>query len=568
MNIEKPSSPVIPEWAAILAMTLVAAAIRSVGLGRLGIDHFDEGIYAAAGTWSLRPSGLAGIDPGLIPYAPPGYPTLVGLAYAILGPSDFAAIAVSILAAVATIPVVGLVGRRTFGPGGGAAASVFATVSGLHITFSRMALTDATLLLTWIAAIALGGRFLERPGPGRAVAMGLAVGLAQLVKYNGWLVGAIIAATAVVGILVSREDRSRRHLARTFGWGLLAVVVAGLVSWPWFRFVEAHGGYEALLAHQRGYLGGISDWPRHLATQLRQAIALGGLAFPGTIAFGLAFVTVGLSTSGEERVREGLRLVLVATVGLVLFAPATSGWWLGLALVPWMVRDENPRVRLVATWWIALTALTPFYHPYARLWLPLEAAGWMMQASIVLLIVERLRRLGSLASGRSRFLPAAIVVVLGMATIQSVVPRPAPRPLEGILGPRDSLRVATFRLVADLPPGVSSVALLGRPSLRFYVANALASRRVDVRILSNLDELETLPPDAWAIVDMAQVRQEGRVVGGQARLPGRWRMVTNEPTTLSPATLLDVDPAAAVGVLSARSAPLILLRRSPEATAP
>ena len=44
--------------------------------------------------------------------------------------------------------------------------------------------------------MAAGGRFLEKPGPARAILLGLAVGAAQLVKYNGWLAGAIVAATA------------------------------------------------------------------------------------------------------------------------------------------------------------------------------------------------------------------------------------------------------------------------------------------------------------------------------------------------------------------------------------
>ena len=92
--------------------------------------------------------------------------------------------------------------------------------------------------------------------------LGLAVGVAQLVKYNGWLAGAIVAATALLGPVVSVDERTRSRLLRTFGWGVLAAVVAALVEWPWFRFVEAHGGYAALLRHQRGYLDGPQRGPR------------------------------------------------------------------------------------------------------------------------------------------------------------------------------------------------------------------------------------------------------------------------------------------------------------------
>ena len=43
----------------------------------------------------------------------------------------------------------------------------------------------------------------------------------------------------------------------------------------------------------------------------------------------------------------------------------------------------------------------------------------------------------------------------------------------------------------------------------------------------------------------------------------RWEVAAEEVTTLSKATLLDVDPASAVGDLSARPEPLLLLRPKP-----
>ena len=166
--------------------------------------------------------------------------------------------------------------RRTFGPGAGAAAAAFAALSGPHIAFSRMALTDASFLLFWLVAIGLGQRFLERPNPARAVSLGLAVGLAQLFKYNGWISGVIVAASAVVWLLFHPREWRTRSMAATWGWGLLAAIVAAVVYWPWFRFVESHGGYAALLAHQRSYLGGLSSWPGHWSLQLAQERFLSG----------------------------------------------------------------------------------------------------------------------------------------------------------------------------------------------------------------------------------------------------------------------------------------------------
>src|SRR3954449_12219347 len=95
------------EGLGVAVLTLCGASLRLWPPGRFGLTHFDEGIYALAGTWSLGPSGIAWLDPSLIPYAPPGFPILIGLAYRVLGPSDVSAIAASQVAGTLTIPVVG-----------------------------------------------------------------------------------------------------------------------------------------------------------------------------------------------------------------------------------------------------------------------------------------------------------------------------------------------------------------------------------------------------------------------------------------------------------------------------
>ena len=104
----------------IAVLTVVGGVLRLWGLGRLGLVHFDEGIYAIAGLWAVSPRSLAGLDPTVISYAPGGFPFLVGLAYLGLGVSDIAAILVSIVAGTLTIPAVALAGageRSGRGPG-------------------------------------------------------------------------------------------------------------------------------------------------------------------------------------------------------------------------------------------------------------------------------------------------------------------------------------------------------------------------------------------------------------------------------------------------------------------
>src|SRR4051794_27679669 len=108
------------EWLLIGLLTLVGAVLRFWAFGRITLDHFDEGVYASSGLWIAADDGPLGLDPMIIPYAPGGFPLLIGVSYLVFGVSDHAAILVATVSGVATIPVAGWLGRRTFGPGAGA----------------------------------------------------------------------------------------------------------------------------------------------------------------------------------------------------------------------------------------------------------------------------------------------------------------------------------------------------------------------------------------------------------------------------------------------------------------
>ena len=318
----------------IVALTVLGAIVRLWSLNRLGLVHFDEGIYALAGLWSLSPRGLGAIDPMFIAYAPPGYPFLVGLSYLVFGARDLSAILVSIAAGTLTIPVAAWLARRTFGPGAGGVAAAFAALSGPQIAFSRMALTDASFLLCWLVAIGMGQRFLERPGPLRALAFGLAVGAAQLFKYNGWITGAIVAASAAAWLLCRPAEWRTRATAATWGWGVVAALFAALVYLPWFWFVESHGGYKELLAHQRSYLGDFSSWPAHWSLQLAAERFLSG-GWPWLLGAGLAAALAMLIGVGDfaKDLRRLARLAVEAIGLATLCSIRGSLWWLALVWV-------------------------------------------------------------------------------------------------------------------------------------------------------------------------------------------------------------------------------------------
>jgi dolichyl-phosphate-mannose-protein mannosyltransferase len=462
---------------------------------------------------------------------------------------------------------VAWLGRRTFGPGAGFAAATFAALSGPHLAFSRMALTDASFLLAWLIALGLGMRFLERPGAVRAVAMGLGVGVAQQFKYNGWLAGAIVLGSAALGALVRPDERRAGGLVRSVGWGLVSAVVAWQVVLPWFLFVESHGGYSALLRHQRTYLEGYREWWPHLQIQADQAVALAGSR--GLIAATLAIAGLSL-TIGRPRLvpstvhRWFAALASVALTVLLVDAP----YWLGLVVAPWLLIRRNPAARLVGVWWGLLGVLTPFYHPYARLWLPFHAANWLLLGWFVPKAAEEVREWVEQhrASGTERLwtrLGAAylIAAVAAGTALKAGTSRRA-EIQAGLLEPSDSLRRATDRVVSIVPREVIGLRLLVRPAVTYYLAGRIGL----IHTVSSEELLRTDRRALWALVDSAILRSEsgtpsrGSSQALLSRLMKDWEVVEELPTTLSLPTVLDLDPGATRDSSASRSAPLWLLR--------
>ncbi len=143
------------------------------------------------------------------------------------------------------------------------------------------------------------------------------------------------------------------------------------------------------MAHHRGYVGGWSTWGGHFRVQMSEQTALAG-SLAGPIAWtGLAW---GLAWGGSRLVRrEGgrdrpsdmrigrSRSVLLLVLGLI----PTAAWWVTLARVPFWFRSTSSGLRVLGVAWVVQAVLTPLYHPYARLWLPLEALGWFALAEVV-----------------------------------------------------------------------------------------------------------------------------------------------------------------------------------------
>jgi 4-amino-4-deoxy-L-arabinose transferase-like glycosyltransferase len=554
------------EAAVVICLTILGAVLRLWGVNHLGLVHFDEGIYVIAGLWSLSPRGLSALDPTLIAYAPPGFPYLVGIAYLFLGISDVTAILVSVLAGVLTIPAAAWLARRTFGAGAGAGAAALVALSGFHVAYSRMALTDASFLLCWVLGLICAQRFLERPGFASAAALGLSVGVSQLFKYNGWMIGAIATLAAVVGVIVDPLERRRARIFRIWALGLLAAFLSAVIYWPWFQFVDVHGGYWRLVAHHQGYVGGPGSWLPHLRLQLDQIVALSGGPIWTAVQYLAAVASCTMINSATNN--GYIKNICAILLGAVLVASLPHAYWwiVGLWFLPGHMHDR-PSKLVLGLAWLGLSIATPFYHPYARLWLPLHLLGCAVMGEYIRFSLAGTAPENGLSS-KSPLREAAVRIIqicfsLILLTILMFPPEKrlilfgGPGDCPGPIAPSDTLRIAVRDVVADLPDTTPGLRLLVRPPVSFYLGG-----RVAVQIEPNLAGLlEPRDPRLWALVDVAQLRQEGNVDTTTARLMERWEKVREYPTRLNLPTLLDVDPGAArAGHSDDVNAPLWLLR--------
>lgn len=557
------------EWVWIGLFTVLGAVPRLGGQGSLGLDHFDEGIYALAGTWSLT-GGLNSLDPQLIPFAPAGYPLLIGLANLLFGPSAHSGILVSIVTGLLTIPLIGWMGRRWLGPGAGAAAAAILAVSGRNIAFDRSGLTDATALLTWLLALAASGEWLARPTFLGAVRLGIAVALAQWFKYSGWLAGAqtALAAMLLVGQgfrqASSTPLRSLHH--RLAGLGVAATTAALLYA-PWYLFVERHGGYLGLLKHHRSYVNPISQWFRDWQVQVQQVNVLSFGQEWELAGWALGLLAAwdcrrrGRGGTGPESTSELLgdlgpvaRAVLILAFALGI---AILGWpnatliagFLGIIVIVATCRPRSAMVILLATWWTVSMLLTPLYHPYARLWLPLEAAGTLFAAAWLLAIARVIVSVVLPAAGRSassRLLWRRSIWILALTTavISPLLGAPwvGGRPRLKPSDRADGLPAAVSKL-RDQIPRDRVVLMFARPSLSYNWAEfGLSARRV-----GSLGELDRAAvADTWLLVDEAAVGDQHQEREALASLRQRTSLLVAVPAPLKWITALDVDPGRVV----------------------
>ncbi len=184
-------------------------------------------------------------------YHPPGY--LLSLALASLAgfKNLFAHQVWSAMLGTATIAVTGLAGRRIAGARAGLVA---ASVSAVYPNFwfsDALVMSETLVLLAMAATLLAAYRFWDRPDFGRAVVLGVFLGVTALSRSEAVLL-LLLLAVPLVAFLPKDGFAWRRRLALlAMIWGAATVIVGPWVAYNLSRFEEPvylSVSYHTLLA--------------------------------------------------------------------------------------------------------------------------------------------------------------------------------------------------------------------------------------------------------------------------------------------------------------------------------
>jgi hypothetical protein len=257
-------------------------------------------------------------------------------------------------------------------------------------------------------------------------------------------------------------------------------------------------------------------------------------------------------------------------LGLLVEAMGLAAMWLlpgWVILALWVsflvvrgFQQATMAIIALAVSWASLLVLTPFYHPYARLWLPLQSCNWLFMGATFAWVRAQIEVAGRDArwsrQGPLLWFAVACGVGTGLQALSSDSPWRMTYP--SLLRPSDSVRQASQSIVSELPKDVVHLRILGRPPFIFYFAQI---GRVAVFREPDLAHFaERGDPKTWALLDVALTRQDNVSERELERSLTEWALFREIPTTLSPPTLLDIDPGAARGLTLDVTAPVRLLR--------
>lgn len=338
---------------ALAAVLVFGLVLYMLGLGQRSLWSPDEGRYAeipremiASGDWlTPRLNGVKYFE------KPPLHYWLVGAAFQLLGPTEFAARLPCALAAVGALLLVYGFGVACLGAPTGLLAALLLGASPLYFILGRMDIIDTPLMLFYTLGMSAWGLVLLRPhraGGSAPLALAGWAGLALATLVKGPVALLLALGTVTLWLLVTRRWDRVRLLRPLPG---LAVYLA--VAAPWFVAVSLKNPEFAwfFFVHEHLLRFLTTEHERKGPIYYYLPVLLVGF-FPWSAWLPAAVLASLRSRSPDERrnapdyARETtLWLLLWAAVPFVFFSAS------GSKLITYILPAFPALALLVAAWW-------------------------------------------------------------------------------------------------------------------------------------------------------------------------------------------------------------------------
>lgn len=461
----------------VLGMILfIGVVLRCAVSHRLGLWHFDEGVYALSGQWPFQLDGTSPFYVNHHYYAPSLLPGLIGISFYFLGIEDLSAIAVSQASGCILIFATYWIASRWYDRSTALIAASLAMFSEMHIIYSRMALTDSLLVTCFVVSLVCISEMLSQCRYQWSIASGIAVTLAWNTKYNGWLP----LFFGLCGFMPTIVRNASLTLPLLKYW-CLATGIAVLGYMPWYLYISQQpGGYPALINHHQGYLVGWQGWLSSLnehvnhLTSMHSELSVTGLAVT-------CFVIPLLANAWTIK-----RVILSSLVCIAIYAigSQTNALYLmflfsisalTIPLVEKRIRKRplehqpiltgNPGPWIHIGWVLGLLILTPLYTPYPRLTLAWLPGIWIATGKFISFISHQLvaPTTGAAEIPTARRLP--VILLLSLIFVSPIVTN---NRAWLFWSPTNHIQKAARQLDSVLPPE-SRIYVYAEPSLLFYL---------------------------------------------------------------------------------------------------
>ncbi|MCC6382746.1 MAG: glycosyltransferase family 39 protein [Dehalococcoidia bacterium] len=240
-------------WASFAAVVALAAVLNAWQLSGngMGNTYYAAAVRSMSTSWhnfffaSFDPGGFISVD------KPPVFLWMGALSVRVFGYSSWALLLPSAVAGTATVALLWLIVRRSFGSVAATVAGVVLALTPISVAVDRLNLPEPFLILALVAA---AGATLKSLDSGRwwawAAVAGACVGLAFNVKMlAAWIPGPALALAVAASFSLPWRAATRRIAASLS----LLTAVTFAVSFSWMLVVDAWPVGE------RPYVGGSTD---------------------------------------------------------------------------------------------------------------------------------------------------------------------------------------------------------------------------------------------------------------------------------------------------------------------